>query len=119
MMTLSTKLTKECFNTQPPEGGWAASRHGVARQRGFNTQPPEGGWDVAKFGGWQAVVSTHSRLKAAGTIVSSDRVTYNVVSTHSRLKAAGMLPVMTAVCSYGFNTQPPEGGWAYPMMAQL
>ena len=34
---------------------------------GFNTQPPEGGW-VQRFGrrfGLQ-IVSTHSRLKAAG-----------------------------------------------------
>ena len=54
----------------------------------FNTQPPEGGWD---------------KLDGADT--------YDVVSTHSRLKAAG------GDCSVkrgddGFNTQPPEGGWS-------
>ena len=35
----------------------------------------------------------------------------NVVSTHSRLKAAGYLllyPKRKILC---FNTQPPEGGW--------
>ena len=33
-----------CFNTQPPEGGWAAKRVFVDLVCGFNTQPPEGGW---------------------------------------------------------------------------
>ncbi len=56
-----------CFNTQPPEGGWAPSIDGnptpfvvsthsrpkaagcvlnacLIQQVGFNTQPPEGGW---------------------------------------------------------------------------
>ena len=32
----------------------------------FNTQPPEGGWLVAQFLPPSEVVSTHSRLKAAG-----------------------------------------------------
>ena len=34
------------------------------------------------------------------------------VSTHSRLKAAGgfIEPISIVFC--GFNTQPPEGGWA-------
>ena len=58
---------QECFNTQPPEGGWVQMmgfdvlyiqfQHTAARRRlanqsrvedflltGFNTQPPEGGW---------------------------------------------------------------------------
>ena len=55
---------------------------------GFNTQPPEGGWlRIVKIGLLKAV-STHSRLKAAGSVISPVlRVV--VVSTHSRLKAAG------------------------------
>ena len=33
----------------------------------FNTQPPEGGWDVLlKMEQAEIIVSTHSRLKAAG-----------------------------------------------------
>ena len=36
---------------------------------GFNTQPPEGGWQVRFDGKDQSeMVSTHSRLKAAGTL---------------------------------------------------
>ena len=54
-------------------------------------------------------VSTHSRLKAAGT-QKSDQIGRHGVSTHSRLKAAG-LSYHSNVYQYGFNTQPPEGGW--------
>ena len=32
------------FNTQPPEGGWRATRRQRDDGAGFNTQPPEGGW---------------------------------------------------------------------------
>ena len=54
----------------------------------FNTQPPEGGWRADSEEERRAQVSTHSRLKAAGT---SKKLTLNraMVSTHSRLKAAG------------------------------
>ena len=34
------------------------------------------------------------------------------VSTHSRLKAAGNRKLETAFLVWGFNTQPPEGGWS-------
>ena len=34
------------------------------------------------------------------------------VSTHSRLKAAGRRRCTTLLQYWGFNTQPPEGGWA-------
>ena len=33
---------------------------------GFNTQPPEGGWAAFKISIRRCFVSTHSRLKAAG-----------------------------------------------------
>ena len=33
------------------------------------------------------------------------------VSTHSRLKAAGRGTSSTSPFDFGFNTQPPEGGW--------
>ena len=34
-----------------------------------------------------------------------------MVSTHSRLKAAGKNYLVKKFWSTGFNTQPPEGGW--------
>ena len=34
-----------------------------------------------------------------------------LVSTHSRLKAAGLLASHSAIRAFSFNTQPPEGGW--------
>ena len=55
----------------------------------FNTQPPEGGWfDVRLQYCPRTLVSTHSRLKAAG----QDKFDFP----------------MFVRC---FNTQPPEGGW--------
>ena len=59
---------------------------------GFNTQPPEGGWDDKPKEDDKPKVSTHSRLKAAG---SPQNLMYDgyVVSTHSRLKAAGTMAV--------------------------
>ena len=34
----------------------------------FNTQPPEGGWETLQRNMAATEVSTHSRLKAAGTV---------------------------------------------------
>ena len=36
-----------------------------------------------------------------------------VVSTHSRPKAAGLFADALGGGYFGFNTQPPEGGWAF------
>ena len=35
----------------------------------------------------------------------------DIVSTLSRLKAAGGIVVGLPFTPFGFNTQPPEGGW--------
>ena len=39
-------LSDDCFNTQPPEGGWDSGKQGGGKNGGFNTQPPEGGWSA-------------------------------------------------------------------------
>ena len=38
------KLLLQCFNSQPPEGGWAHEFSGGSHSGRFNSQPPEGGW---------------------------------------------------------------------------
>ncbi len=43
---------------------------------------------------------------------SAARFAFAVVSTHSRPKAAGPQTAPQAASKRGFNTQPPEGGWA-------
>ena len=56
------------FNTQPPEGGWVWVIVLVFSVSSFNTQPPEGGWiSSLRKKVLRGLVSTHSRLKAAGT----------------------------------------------------
>ena len=80
------------------------------------------------------MVSTHSRLKAAGGCstgfggtmrgfntqppeggwhIQTDNKVEALVSTHSRLKAAGFAAFKSIGVKKCFNTQPPEGGWAW------
>ena len=56
-----------CFNTQPPEGGWMDNAVIAQHYGRFNTQPPEGGWGEHVGVAQEFDVSTHSRLKAAGS----------------------------------------------------
>ncbi len=73
------------FNTQPPEGGWAAWLCLSCKTCRFNTQPPEGGWGR---GGcrppFDVCVSTHSRPKAAGCIPTTKQMTYMFQHTAAR-----------------------------------
>ena len=86
---LKVMTSKTCFNTQPPEGGWSISTLSATSSISFNTQPPEGGWrrHYIQFI-HDEYVSTHSRLKAAGSDFYYGYMDTDV-STHSRLKAAG------------------------------
>ena len=61
-------MPAQCFNSQPPEGGWAYCRKGWLRRWRFNSQPPEGGWMQSAVRVINGGVSTHSRPKAAGKI---------------------------------------------------
>ncbi len=100
-----------CFNTQPPEGGWASSSFTFRTVFSFNTQPPEGGWAIQLRGlVYTEAVSTHSRPKAAGKTAKRSWQRLQV-STHSRPKAAGTTSPASSATHSRFNTQPPEGGW--------
>ena len=128
--------SRSCFNTQPPEGGWAAQFAHLICEGLVSThsRPKAAGGFIIPASTQVRPVSTHSRPKAAGTcglpvrrvgVVSTHsrpkaagsepfhRATYPAVSTHSRPKAAGtdfFNLLSKVVC---FNTQPPEGGWAF------
>ena len=99
------------FNTQPPEGGWfrdiilAICDLMVSTHSRLKAAGNGGGGSSAR-----KIVSTHSRLKAAGTTKPCLQ-RLQQVSTHSRLKAAGFCFKLVAKFISGFNTQPPEGGW--------
>ena len=81
-------LSKKCFNTQPPEGGWLPRLVKNLWIFGFNTQPPEGGWDStpANYIAFLRFQHTAARRRLA-------------------------VPNPCARRYRGFNTQPPEGGW--------
>ena len=103
--------SEQCFNTQPPEGGWLWLhewqvgllwfQHTAARRRLASA------FRILIF---MRGVSTHSRPKAAGMMCFLIQYTA-LVSTHSRPKAAGRVFPRCLDLGTGFNTQPPEGGW--------
>nr|WP_308021541.1 hypothetical protein [Neisseria mucosa] len=79
--------------------------------RCFNTQPPEGGWDGLLSRDDLPKVSTHSRPKAAGSVIStksSGICGFQHTAARRRLAAVA---ARIGGKRGGFNTQPPEGGW--------
>ena len=77
----------------------------------FNTQPPEGGWAIIGTAPSGAVnVSTHSRPKAAGlwAFVLVDKCLFQHTAARRRL---GQITCRFNAIIRRFNTQPPEGGW--------
>ena len=71
---------------------------------------PKAAGDFVHLNIGSGVVSTHSRPKAAGVSPVSQSIS-STVSTHSRPKAAGTMLATQQGSPYCFNTQPPEGGW--------
>ena len=99
------------FNTQPPEGGWAALRlptciflrfqHTAARRR------------LAAKDRLKSVYIEFQHTAARrrlGAVMLARRIAWPV-STHSRPKAAGYRDENAINQIKRFNTQPPEGGW--------
>ena len=103
----------------------------LAHPSSFNTQPPEGGCMFIAPLPCDVAVSTLSRPKAAVSNIDT-KLGHLKVSTLSRPKAAGSCAVSCSMQRafqhsaarrrlvphtarlarlYGFNTQPPEGGW--------
>ena len=84
------------------------------RKAGFNTQPPKGGWpNQYALNGFHTVVSTHSRLKAAGHHQQRLPKPKNRFNTQPP-KGGWCFRLCRLLCFAGFNTQPPKGGWLYP-----
>ena len=156
-------LYKDCFNTQPPEGGWvlrsiggvteepfqhtAARRrlatfcelltairwfqHTAARRRlvtvnqsrmlgqqvSTHSRPKAAGLLLSQQAPL-SIVSTHSRPKAAGP-AETPKMAGSDVSTHSRPKAAGLHGLGSGCIRRCFNTQPPEGGWAHGTLEHI
>ena len=85
------KILDFCFNTQPPEGGWA-DEGGAVGVAGFEFQHTAARRRLVALSSGSVTevwVSTHSRPKAAGYGKPGRRGYHNKVSTHSRPKAAG------------------------------
>ena len=121
---LAVRSAKNCFNTQPPEGGCKKFLCWSHILFCFNTQPPEGGCTdnvvvIIRVNRFQHTaarrrlpfalrvsfaatpVSTHSRPKAAaGRLTEMDKE--REVSTHSRPKAAAAV-IYKLITIFGFQ----------------
>ena len=101
------------FNTQPPEGGWQRQKFHTPQNLGFNTQPPEGGWNKIGYNagiyGWFQHTAARRRLETTIIFVRCEAL-FQHTAARRRL-----VVLMTSRRSQqrSFNTQPPEGGWAY------
>ena len=105
----------DSFNTQPPEGGWFRASVVFGEIRSFNTQPPEGGWVIAFLAHiGVAVVSTHSRPKAAGE--NLQEYVSECKFQHTAARRRLVRRTLQTCLMLGFNTQPPEGGWHMDML---
>ena len=104
----------DCFNTQPPEGGWKRRKsspngctkfqHTAARRR---LGPfPHRFQQTIQF----QHTAARRRLGETPAVVKG----FKPVSTHSRPKAAGLGLNYFETDKERFNTQPPEGGWGRP-----
>ena len=82
-------VLSECFNTQPPEGGWAHRRMCRKTEWLVSTHSRPKAAGATPYGAYETLpVSTHSRPKAAG--IAERLIQFRIeVSTHSRPKAAG------------------------------
>ena len=88
----------------------AKSRQG-SNSNCFNSQPPEGGWKTGEILETDLIVSTHSRPKAAGS--RRWRSQAAVCCFNSQPPEGGWFHVRPPhPRQTGFNSQPPEGGWA-------
>ena len=95
-------------HSRPKAAGGEFGRS-AENQRCFNTQPPEGGCQPFLSGVCLAEFQhTAARRRLARLFCRQRRAA--VVSTHSRPKAAGTAKAWRK-SPFGFNTQPPEGGW--------
>ena len=105
--------TCACFNSQPPEGGWIRIDKFMAFQILFQLTAARRRLGIINRSRQKSpCVSTHSRPKAAGRRCCSFPAP-SVVSTHSRPKAAGRSDNPRHAQIARFNSQPPEGGWAW------
>ena len=106
-------LMEASFNSQPPEGGWWPSCVSTGTTKPFQLTAAR-----RRLALWSAgallysCVSTHSRPKAAG-VLPLPLLDSQSVSTHSRPKAAGSERLGYRLYTGCFNSQPPEGGWAF------
>ena len=134
-VNLRSLIGEHSFNTQPPEGGWGLPcvflspacmfQHTAARRRladsfsifstPFKFQHTAARRRLAFYCTFVPFDFTFQHTAARRRLVLNlaRSVSAGIVSTHSRPKAAGCAQFLQFGSYYGFNTQPPEGGWQW------
>ena len=100
------------FNTQPPEGGWRLPLKTGFYLLSFNTQPPEGGWLSNRFclrrpSAFQHTAARRRLVSQTAPVINAEGFQH----TAARRRLA-IFHHKNDLCRR-FNTQPPEGGWAF------
>ena len=109
----ATKTAKASisFNTQPPEGGWIQPHIARHAARRFNTQPPEGGWASNRKVSDDCLWFQHTAARRRLGIALRFLITCLYVSTHSRPKAAGQNQLhLSHVCLVSTHSRPKAAG---------
>ena len=107
-----------CFNTQPPEGGWVLRTKASINELEFQHTAARRRLAVTPTSAVPSEKFQHTAARRRLGFSPPDNKTYSIVSTHSRPKAAGIAQLPKAIPTHGFNTQPPEGGWASRLRLQ-
>ena len=94
-----------------PKAAGTASLFYQPLLKGFNTQPPEGGWMMLRPFSADLFEFQHTAARRRLVALAPVAPCAADVSTHSRPKAAGLILTEEGNNEYCFNTQPPEGGW--------
>ena len=79
---------------------------------GFNTQPPEGGWQFFMTSKSVTGVSTHSRPKAAGLSVQTQKPAFAFQHTAARRRLAAFIDTLSFTFHVSTHSRPKAAGFA-------
>ena len=97
-------------HSRPKAAGALCGVFCAGRYVSTHSRPKAAGWGgvwIATQAGWFQLTAARRRLGQALKLAIGGQL----VSTHSRPKAAGPWKRSKRLSLFGFNSQPPEGGW--------
>ena len=109
---VAVTLCTNCFNSQPPEGGWFAQAVAEDINALFQLTAARRRLDIffISISYSNFLFQLTAARRRLGRLLARG-ITAIGVSTHSRPKAAGYHLHQIHMPNQRFNSQPPEGGW--------